>query len=153
MSVRVPKGCCLFFRVLGGFAIGWRDLCGSSFSFRGFGTILCCMSYSTAEETQVIGESTRSFGWGKFSILTKFLPQIRFLSFRVLGCRSVISRIGFYIFVLVVVVIVIIIIVRRAGGLVLRFIVLPVRRLIPAFPSGLLFLFPIPAVYRLSQCL
>src|ERR1700722_14234524 len=125
MSVRVPKGCCLFFRVLGGFAIGWRDLCGSSFSFRGFGTILCCMSNSTAEETQIVGESTRSLGRGKFSILTKFLPQICFLSFWVFGCRSVITRIGFFIFVLIVVAVVVVIIIRRAGGLVLRFVVLP----------------------------
>src|ERR1700722_15787464 len=143
----VPKGCCLFFRVLSGFAVGWRDLCGSSFSFRGFGTILCCMSNSTAEETQIIGESTRSLGQGKLSILTKFLPQIHFLPFRVLGCRSVITQIVFFIFVLVVVVVIVVIIIRRAGGLVLWFIVLPVRRLISAFPSSFLFPFPILAIY------
>src|ERR1700720_518385 len=70
---RGPKGCCLFFRVLSKFAVRLCNLCGSgsSFNFRGFRTILCCMSYSTAEETQIIGESTRSLGWGKFSILTK----------------------------------------------------------------------------------
>src|SRR6202040_2318505 len=152
-SVRVPKGCYQFFRVLGGFGVGQRDLCGSSFSFRSFGTILCCLSNSTAEETQIIGESTRSFGRGKFSILTKFLPQICFLPFRVLGGRSVITRIGFFVFVFIVVVaVVVIIVIRRAGGLVLRFVVLPVRRLISAFPSGFLFPFPIPAIYRLSQC-
>src|ERR1700722_17374857 len=104
-----------------------RDLCGSSFSFHSFGTILCCMPNSTAEQTQIIGESTRSLGWGKFSILTKFLPQIRFLPFRVLGGRSVITRIGFFVFVLIVVVaVVVIIVIRRAGGLVLWFVVLPV---------------------------
>src|SRR6202041_3249277 len=108
--VRVPKGCCLFFHVLGGFAVGRRDLCGSSFSFRGFRTILCCMSYSTTEETQIIGESTRSLGRGKFPILTKFPPQICFLPFQVLGCGSVITRVGFFILVVVVVVVVIIII-------------------------------------------
>src|ERR1700723_3345021 len=90
-------------------------------------TILCCMSYSTAEETQIIGKSTRSLGRGKFSILTKFLPQICFLPFRVLGGRSVITRIGFFVFVLIVVVaVVVIIVIRRAGGLVLWFVVLPV---------------------------
>src|ERR1700720_3662354 len=109
--MRVPKGCYLFFRVLSGFAVRQRDLCGSSFSFRSFGTILCCMSNSTAEETQIIGESTRSFSWGKFSILTKFLPQICFLPFRVLGGRSVITRIGFFILVLVVITIVVVIII------------------------------------------
>src|ERR1700720_2127314 len=149
--VRVPKGCYLFFRVLGGFAVGRSDLCSSSFSFHSFGTILCCMSNSTAEQTQIIGESMRSLGRGKFSILTKFLPQIRFLPFRVLGCRSIITRIGFFIFVLIVVAVVVFIIIQRAGGLVLQFVVLPVRRLISAFPSGFLFSFPIPAVYRLSQ--
>src|SRR6202040_2797096 len=122
--MRVPKGCYLFFRVLG-FAVGRRDLCGSSFSFRSFGTILCCMSNSATEETQIIGELTRSLGRGKFSILTKFLPQIRFLPFRVLGCRSVITRIGFFVFVLIVVAVVVIIVIRQAGGLVLRFVVLP----------------------------
>ena len=64
---------------------------------------------------------------GKFSILTKFLPQIRFLPFRVLGGRSVITQIGFFVFVLIVVVaVVVIIVIRRAGGLVLWFVVLPV---------------------------
>src|ERR1700722_15774526 len=62
------------------------------------------MSNSTTEETQIISESTRSLSRGKFSILTKFLPQIRFLLFRVLGGRSVITRIGFFVFVLIVVV-------------------------------------------------
>src|ERR1700722_13223678 len=107
----VPKGCYLLFCVLGGVAVGQRDLCGSSFSFRSFGTILCCMSNSTAEETQIIGESMRSLSRGKFSILTKFLPQIRFLLFRVLGCQSVITRIGFFIFVLIVVAVVVVIII------------------------------------------
>src|SRR6202040_4298619 len=131
--MQVPKGCCLFVRVLGGFAVGRRDLCGSSFSFRSFGTILCCMSNSTAEQTQIIGESMRSLGQGKFSILTKFLPQICFLPFQVLGGRSVITRIGFFVFVLIVVVaVVVIIVIRRAGGLVLRFVVLLVCRLISA---------------------
>src|ERR1700723_582882 len=126
-SVQVPKGCYLFFRVLSGFAVGRHGLCGSSFSFCSFGTILCCMSNSTTEETQIIGESTRSLGQGKFSILTKFHPQIRFLPFRVLGGRSVITRIGFFVFVLIVVIaVVVIIVIRRAGGLVLRFVVLPV---------------------------
>ena len=75
------------------------------------------MSYSTAEETQIVGESTRSLGQGKVSILTKFLPQIHFLPFQVLGCRSVITRVGFFILVVVVVVvIIIIIIIRQAGG-------------------------------------
>src|ERR1700722_4661485 len=106
------------------------------------------MSYSTAEDTQIMGQSTRSLGRGKFSTLTKFLPQICFLPFRVLGCQSIINQIGFFI-----VVVVVIIIIRRAGGLVLRFVVLPDRRLISAFLSGFLFPFPIPAVYRLSQCL
>src|ERR1700720_2831945 len=100
--MRVPKGCCLFFCVLGGFAVGLHDLCGSSFSFHGFRTILCCMSYSTTKETQIIGKSTRSLGWGRFSILTNFLPQICFLPFQVLGCRSVITRIGFFFLVVVV---------------------------------------------------
>ena len=84
------------------------------------------MSNSTAEETQIIGDSTRSLGRGKFSILTKFLPQICFLPFRVLGGRSVITRIGFFVFVLIVVAVVVIIVIRQAGGLVLRFVVLPV---------------------------
>ena len=70
------------------------------------------MSYSTAEETQIVGESTRSLGRGEFSILTKFLPQIHFLPFRVLGCRSVITRIGFFIFVLIVVAVVVVIIIQ-----------------------------------------
>src|SRR6202040_1184424 len=110
--MRVPKGCYLSFRVLGGFAVGRRDLCGSSFSFHSFGTILCCMSNSTAEETQIIGESTRTLGWGKFSILTKFLPQIHFLPFRVLGGRSVITQIGFFVLVLIVVAVVVIIVIQ-----------------------------------------
>ena len=84
------------------------------------------MYNSTTEETQIIGESTRSLGRGKFSILTKFLPQIHFLPFWVLGCRFVISRIGFFIFVLIVVAVVVVIIIRQAGGLVLRFVILPV---------------------------
>ena len=85
------------------------------------------MSNSSTEETQIIGESTRLLGRGKFSILTKFLPQIRFLPFWVLGCRSVITRIGFFVFVLIVVVaVVVIIVIQRTGGLVLRFVVLPV---------------------------
>src|ERR1700720_3488501 len=111
--MRVPKGCYLFFCVLGGFAIRLCGLCGSFFSFCSFGTIFCCMSNSTAEETQIIGESMRSLGRGKFSILTKFLLQIRFLPFRVLGGRSVITRIGFFVFVLIVVVAVVVIIVIR----------------------------------------
>src|SRR6202040_1605270 len=37
----------------------------------------------------------RSLGWGKFAILTKFLSQIRFLFFWVLGCQSVIICIVF----------------------------------------------------------
>src|SRR3984957_7778018 len=125
--MRVPKGCYLFFRVLGGFAVGRCDLCGSSFSFRSFGTILCCMSTSTQKEKQITGAATRLLGLGKFSILPKFLPQIRFLPFRVLGGRSVITRIGFFVFVLIVVVtVVVIIVIQRAGGLVLRCVVLPV---------------------------
>ena len=47
--------------------------------------------------------------WGKFTILTKLLSQIRFLFLRVLGCGSVIIRIGFFILVFVVVVVVVII--------------------------------------------
>ena len=69
------------------------------------------MSYSTTEEAQVIGKSTSSLGWCKFTILTKLLSQIRLLFLQVLGCRSVIISIGFFILVLVVVVIVVIIIV------------------------------------------
>ena len=85
------------------------------------------MSNSTTEDTQIIGESTRSLGRGKFSILTKFLPQNHFLPFQVLGCRSVITRIViFVVVVVVVVVIIVVIIIRQAGGLVLRFVILPV---------------------------
>src|ERR1700722_13318151 len=125
--MRITNGCYLSFRVLGGFAIGRRDLCSSSFSFHSFGTILCCMSNSTTEETQIIGESTRSFGQGKVSILTKFLPQIRFLPFRVLGGRSIITRFWFFGFFLIfVVAVVVIMVIRRAGGLVLQFVILPV---------------------------
>ena len=68
------------------------------------------MPYSTAEETQVIGESTSSLSRGKFAILTKFLSQVRYLFLRVLGCRSIIICIGFFVVVVVVVIAVIIIV-------------------------------------------
>src|ERR1700720_3455853 len=106
--MQVPKGCCLFFCVLSGFAFG-RCLCSSSFSIRGFKTIPCCMSYSTTDETQVIGELMSSLGRSKFTILTKLLSQIRFLFLRVLGCAFVIIHIGLFILVFVIVVVVIII--------------------------------------------
>ena len=47
--------------------------------------------------------------WGKFTILTKLLSQIRFHFLWVLGCGSIVIYIGFFILVFVVVVIVIII--------------------------------------------
>ena len=65
------------------------------------------MSYSTTEETQVIGESTSALSQGKFTILTKLLSQILFFSLWVLGCGYVIIRMIWIIVVFVNIVVVI----------------------------------------------
>jgi len=70
------------------------------------------MSYSTTEETQIIGELMRSLGQGRFPILTMFLPQICFLPFRFWDANLLLLELDFlFLFLLLLFVIVIIIII------------------------------------------
>src|ERR1700736_3962460 len=103
------------------------------------------MSYSSAKETKIVGESAGAFNGSKFAVFSDFVPQVRCF---LIGLAGVV-RVARNKWLLVC-------FARaslgRCGGLVAGFFGLLLRRLCATLSTSFLISLPIASVNGLCQC-